>query len=126
MDDVPDRIDWQDEAQVKAETARALDRFKYLKKCASTDGNVCPVCGSSRLMVLDEDEPYYKNLIIRRCQDCNIEYSQFKITEEKEGTWTQRWPFGLTSFLIQDYPFYLYFRPGTSLCEGLGPEPNPL
>jgi len=126
MEDIPERIDWKDEAQVKAEAAMALERFKYLKKCASSDGNVCPACGSSRVDVLDENEAYFKNLIIRHCRDCDIEYSQFKMMEDDQRAWSERFPFGLTSFLIQDYPFYLYFRPRTSIYEGIGPEAYPL
>jgi hypothetical protein len=126
MEDIPERIDWKDEVQVKAEAERALERFKYLKKCASSDGNICPVCGSSRVEVLDEDEPYYKNLIIRKCLDCHIEYSQFNMMAGEKEFWSEQWPFGLTSFLIQDYPFYLYFRPRTTVYEGIGPEAYPL
>jgi len=118
-------IDWEDKEQVQQEIDRVFAMYKHLNECAASDGNICPVCGSSRVELLDEKEHYANVIKMRHCLDCNKGYTQYLVSFEEADKWASEWRPPVVSYSVEEYPYFIYFKPGTHVCEGIGPNVFP-
>jgi hypothetical protein len=114
-------IDWDDPDQVKTLTREAFSRYKHLNETASSGGSTCPNCASTKVKLLDEKKEYVRNIKIRHCLQCDCRYIQYNVDYEESDKWSPPWRHDVVSYAIEGFPYYIYFKPGTHTCEGVGP-----
>ncbi|MBU2550161.1 MAG: CpXC domain-containing protein [Proteobacteria bacterium] len=119
------RIDWENREQVETETRRLFEIFPHLPECASSDGGKCPRCGSSQVKPVEREKHLPGHIRSFHCQDCGQGYTRYHVDPEHEEKWGPTWHSNVISFQIEGYPHYLYFKPGTHIFEGLGPDVFP-
>ena len=113
--------DWDDRQQVELETKKLLGLFPHLKECASADGDLCPLCGSDHVELRGPEKHFTKNIKIHRCLDCHCGYTQYRADPTRADDWGLDWRPSLVTYALEGYPFYVYFKAGTNLMEGIGP-----
>lgn len=117
------KVDWDDPKQVDREIDRVFTMFKHLNECAAADGGVCPNCGSSQVRTVEHGRRAQKKIMARRCEECGTGYTRYTVdVESSEERWSPEWHPSVQSYAIEGYPYYVYFKPGTHVCEGVGPD----
>jgi hypothetical protein len=115
-------IDWDDPEQVGQEKEHAFERYPHLGDCAAADGTRCPKCGSTDVDLKHDTAHFAHYVKARHCQACGCDYIQYVPQDGQHEEWKPVWHENLVSYGIEDYPWYIYFRPGTNVCLGLGPN----
>ncbi len=118
----PEHLDWDDPEQIELEEARVFEILPHLKETAATQGNTCPKCGSTNIKRVGEDKPYAGNIHIQHCKECETGWTRYEVDQEKQDHWSPEWHSPVTSYAIEDYPYYLYFKPDSNIFEGIGPN----
>lgn len=114
-------IDWDDPDQLKALTREAFSIYKHLSETAASDGNTCPNCGIPNADLLDAKKEYVRHIKIRHCLHCDCRYIQYNVDFEESEKWAPSWHQDVVSYAVEGFPYYIYFKPGTHTCEGVGP-----
>ena len=114
-------MDWDDPQQVELETKKVFELYPHLSGCAASDGDLCPLCGSANVELRGPEKPFAKNIKIHRCLDCHCGYTQYRAEPTLADNWGPDWRPQVITYALEGYPYYIYFKPGTNLVEGLGP-----
>lgn len=118
-------VDWDSPEEVKAATEKLTDLFPYLEECAAAEGRKCPKCNSTDLKVVKENKLRSRFFRVFLCNDCGIGYTRYKIDPEHDEEWGPVWHTGAVTYQIEGYPHYIFFKPGTHMLEGVGPDVLP-
>ena len=114
--------DWDDPEQVEQETNNLLEQYPHLKECASAEGDVCPVCGSSKVELKEPEKHFTKHIRTHRCLECSCGYTRYRTDPARSDDWGPDWKPEVVSYGLEGCPYYVYFHSDTNVLEGIGPE----
>ena len=115
-------INWDDREQVEAEISNLLTTLPHLEDSAAAEGSSCPQCGHSPSEIKEVNKKHRQHLESRHCPACALNYTRYDMKIEPDEKWGPTWRQSTVVFHIEDYPYYIYFKPQTHVLEGLGPN----
>ena len=119
------KLDWNDDEQVHRAMDRARKRYPHLADCVTSGGRKCPACGSAHVSEPRSKKLHNRTMHSYHCNGCGTGYTQYIVDPDHDEKWGPTWHAGVISLQVEGFPYYIYFKPGTHILEGIGPDVLP-